>query len=299
MGNAGLSFYENYSPKKNSEIFWRQALLGVERIYRRNRPSFLPHKALRNPRKSPQALKWVQSLYRTQISHQITLFCTGSPWHSEALVPSVPLPFHPKYPVFQHFLDCVLAQPRDFRDQIPDFARLSCIGNGLSKNMARILRGVKSPFASSAGGGGLFSFLPSFGPSLGRSPLQAVSLSPCGASLHGFLDGCNFWPFLASVLACIALSLCRWGFVLPWGFRGLVGLSAVVILFACVPCPPAKGKKPFCPCFLPCLPALSRLYLCRACRVCPCVVSSWEGTKEKRPFVWVVSPWVVVFGFSY
>ena len=147
-----------------------------------------------------------------------------------------------------HFQDILGTQkcfPRDFRDQFPDFARLSCIGNGLPKNMARILRGVKSPFAPSAGGGGLFSFLPSFGPSLGRSPLQAVSLSPCGASLHGFLDGCNFWPFLASVLACVAFSRVGCGF--PWVrlLSGLCGAFCVVILFACVPCPPAKGKKPF------------------------------------------------------
>ena len=83
-------------------------------------------------------------------------------------------PFCPKHPVFQHFLDCVLANPRDFGDQIPVFARLSCIGKGLSKNMARILRGVKSPFASSARGGGLFSFLPS--PCPCAIPLQAVGL---------------------------------------------------------------------------------------------------------------------------
>ena len=68
------------------------------------------------------------------------------------------LPTCPKYPVFQHFLDCKVYPPRDFRDQLCHFARLSCIEKGLSKNMARILRGVKSPFASSAGGGGLFSF---------------------------------------------------------------------------------------------------------------------------------------------
>ena len=83
-------------------------------------------------------------------------------------------PFCPKHPVFQHFLDCVLANPRDFGDQIPVFARLSCIGKGLSKNMARILRGVKSPFAPSAGGG-VVCFLSSFPVSLcnplaGRGP---------------------------------------------------------------------------------------------------------------------------------
>lgn len=40
--------------------------------------------------------------------------------------------------------------------------------------MARILRGVKGPFAPSAGGGGLFSFPPSFGPCVGLvSPFLA------------------------------------------------------------------------------------------------------------------------------
>lgn len=145
LGNAGLSFYENYSPKKNSEIFLRQALIGVERIHRRNRLSFLPRKALRNPRKSPQALQGVQSLNRTQTSPQIAPFYRGSLCRAEALVPSVPLPFRPKYPVFQHFLAHKKCFPRDFRDQFRDFARLSCIEKGLSKNMARILRGVKSP----------------------------------------------------------------------------------------------------------------------------------------------------------
>lgn len=71
------------------------------------------------------------------------------------------LPIHPKYPVFQHFLDCKKCFHEDFGDQFPVFARLSCIEKGLSKNMARILRGVKSPLASSAGGVVCFPFLPS------------------------------------------------------------------------------------------------------------------------------------------
>lgn len=103
-------------------------------------------------------------------------------------------------------------------------------------------------------------------------PLQAVALRPCLpfvgvfrgaflACLHGFLDGCNFWPFLPPVLACIALSFGRWGF--PWvgWFWGLCGAFLVVILFACVPCPPAKGKKPFLP--LVCLCSSVLVSLCR------------------------------------
>jgi hypothetical protein len=86
------------------------------------------------------------------------------------------LPFRPKSPVFSKNLDCVSYPPRDFRDQFPDFARLSCIEKGLSKNMARILRGVKGSSASSAGGGGVF-----FLSSLPRGPFlcsfrPAVSL---------------------------------------------------------------------------------------------------------------------------
>ena len=163
MGNAGLSFLGIYSPKKFPANFLAQALLGVERIHRRNRPSFLPHKALRNPRKSHHALKGVQSLHQHKKGPQIASFCMGSLSTTEALRQALSVPFHPKYPVFQHFLAHEKCFPRDFRDQIHDFARLSCIGKGFGKNMARILRGVKSPFASSAGGGGLFSFLPPVG----------------------------------------------------------------------------------------------------------------------------------------
>lgn len=47
-----------------------------------------------------------------------------------------------------------------------------------------------------------------------------------------------------------------------------MGLYGVVILFACVPCPPARGKKPFLSLSLPCLSVSVRPYLCRACRVC-------------------------------
>lgn len=59
-----------------------------------------------------------------------------------------------------------------------------------------------------------------------------------------------------------------------------MGLYGVVILIACVRCPPAKRKKPFSPLFcFACLPVLS---------ACPllCVVSSWKRQQKKNgPFV--------------
>ena len=131
-----------------------RALLGVERIHHRNRPSFLPRKALRNPRKSHQALQGAQSLHRPIKRLQIAPFQLSAPLGHLRSDRASLCPFRPKYPVFQHFLDRKVYPPRDFRDQFLVFARLSCIGKGLSKNMARILRGVKGPFAASAGGGG-------------------------------------------------------------------------------------------------------------------------------------------------
>ena len=151
-----------------------RALLGVERIHHRNRPSFLPRKALRNPRKSHQALQGAQSLHRPIKRLQIAPFQLSAPLGHLRSDRASLCPFRPKYPVFQHFLDRKVYPPRDFRDQFPDFARLSCIGKGLPKNMARILRGVKSPFASSAGGGGLFPCTVVWSP-----PSSALPL-PCG-----------------------------------------------------------------------------------------------------------------------
>ena len=108
-----------------------------------------------NPSTEPQkALKSARFQLSAPLGHLPT--CTPT---CTQLRPDL-LPTCPKYPVFQHFLDCKVYPPRDFRDQLCHFARLSCIEKGLSKNMARILRGVKSPFASSAGGGWSVSFLP-------------------------------------------------------------------------------------------------------------------------------------------
>lgn len=154
----GSQFIEKLPPKKFSEIFWRQALLGEKALSAGIRLSFLPRKALRNPRISHFALKGVQSLHQQTKSPQIASFCRGSLSTTEALRQALSVPFRPKYPVFQHFLAHKKCFPRDFRDQFPDFARLSCIGKGLPKNMARILRGVKSPFAPSTGGGSVFLF---------------------------------------------------------------------------------------------------------------------------------------------
>ena len=57
-----------------------------------------------------------------------------------------------------------------------------------------------------------------------------------------------------------------------------MGLCGLVILFACVRCPPARGKKPFfVPVFCPCF--------CLSFALCPWVVSSYNRRKKKRPFV--------------
>lgn len=61
--------------------------------------------------------------------------------------------FHPKYPVFQHFLAHKKCFSEDLRDQKCVFARLSCIEKGFGKNMARILGGVRGSLALRTGGG--------------------------------------------------------------------------------------------------------------------------------------------------
>lgn len=174
----GSQFIEKLPPKNFSEIFWRQALLGEKALSAGIRLSFLPRKALRNPRISHFALQGVQSLHQQTKSPQIASFCRGSLSTTDALRQALSVPFRPKYPVFQHFLAHKKCFPRDFRDQFPDFARLSCIGKGLPKNMARILRGVKGPFAPSAGGVVCFPFPVPEGPALPCLPF--VGLHPWG-----------------------------------------------------------------------------------------------------------------------
>ena len=114
--------------------------------------------------------------------------------------------------------------------------------------MARILRGVKGPCAPFTGGGWVFFLSSSRGPSVGLSVhLWPCCLWACGGifsrSRGAFLKGCNFWPFLAVFGRFKGLSRAwRWFGRLSC-FWGSVGPVLVVILFACVRCPPAKGKK--------------------------------------------------------
>lgn len=108
--------------------------------------------------------------------------------------------FRPKYPVFQHFFDRSFCFAEDFRDQFPDFARLSCIENSLSENMGRILEGLKGFPAPPIGGGGvLSSFRPFFGLAFGLSvPLSLSCSSPVGLSSFGLRSSvlwANFQPF--------------------------------------------------------------------------------------------------------
>lgn len=86
--------------------------------------------------------------------------------------------------------------------------------------MARILRGVKSPLASSAGGGWSLFLFP-FPCSLGRSSLQAVSLSPCGAFLAVFP-----WGIFRTVQFLALLGLC-FGLYGLFSCRVWVSLGAV------------------------------------------------------------------------
>ena len=69
-----------------------------------------------------------------------------------------------------------------------------------------------------------------------------------------------------------------------------MGLLSVVILFACVRCPPAKRKKPF-------LHLSFAVSACVSFRVSifagPAVCVRLYTKKKKQPFLWVVSPWVV------
>ena len=191
MGNAGLSFYRIYSPKKFPANFlgagpplgrkppvrYRHLStfpvkpseipvnrLSPSKVYN---PSTEPRKALKSPRFAGALLGHLHPTC-AQLSPDL---------HPHLLQ------FRPKYPVFQHFLAHKKCFPRDFRDQFHDFARLSCIGKGLSKNMARILRGVKAPCPNRGRGVGwlVVSRVPC--PSWQAVALYLVSPSPCGASL--------------------------------------------------------------------------------------------------------------------
>ena len=175
-------------PRKNfPQIFWRRPSLGYKALCQirtpfhicRHHSTFLstfPVKPSEIPvfRTSPS--KWYNPSTNTRKALKSPRFELSAPLgHLPTCTPTCTqlrpdlLPTCPKYPVFQHFLDCVLANPRDFRDQLCHFARLSCIGKGLSKNMARILRGVKSPFRLLGRGGVVcFPFFPSLCQSLCR-----------------------------------------------------------------------------------------------------------------------------------
>ena len=108
---------------------------------------------------------------------------------------------------------------------------------------------------------------------------------------RGFLRACRLgifkrgqiWPFLAALLACIALSLCRWGFGWVSCFCWLVWLFCVVILFCLRAVSTCKGKKALFALVLLCLPALACPCLCLS--LCPCVVSSYNRQKNTA-FIW-------------
>ena len=189
------------------QIFWAQALIRGQKPSVGDRPhSAFPVKPSEIPVNRTKPPKGYNPSTNTRKALKSARFELSAPLgHLPTCTPACTqlrpdlLPTCPKYPVFQHFLDCKVYPPRDFRDQLCHFARLSCIEKGLSKNMARILRGVKSPFASSAGGG-VVCFLSS----RPRAPVQ----SPCRP-----------WAFLPAILSRGA-----WAFLELARIRALRGL---------------------------------------------------------------------------
>ena len=106
-------------------------------------------------------------------------------------------------------------------------------------------------------------------------PVGLVSSCGVGQIFRPAIFGLSwplFWPVLRYLLQDDKL-YCRGAFVGLWGF------SAVVILSACVPCPPVRGKGPFLLSFFA-LPVLPSVLL----SVRPCV--RLYIRKKKRPFVW-------------
>ena len=156
--------------------------------------------------------------------------------------------------------------------------------------MARILRGVKSPSALPVGGVVCFPFfLPSGLP-------WAVHLCrpfPCLPVGHfwpwgmGIFRTLQFLAFLGLCFGLCGLFSCRvWvslgavAFGALWGFLRLLFFLPACRVYL------QREKSPFALVFcLACLPCLVSIFAGPAVSVCPCVVSSWEGTKEKRPFV--------------
>ena len=205
-----------FPPKNFGANFWAQASLGDKALSAGKGPNSFPVKPSEIPvfRTSPS--NGYNPSTNTRNALKSPRFSCPLPSDICDLHPHL-LPFRPKYPIFSKNLDCVSAPPRDFRDQLCDFARLSCIEKGLPKNMARILRGVKSPLASSAGGGGVvwlclalclpFVCLPFIrGPSSGRlAPLLPCSLpAVCRSFVPAVSRGPSFpaifsrgaWAFL-------------------------------------------------------------------------------------------------------
>ena len=142
--------------------------------------------------------------------------------------------------------------------------------------MARILRGLNSPFAPPVGGG-----VPSRFPSSSCGP--PVSLwalfRPVGWGKFSDLQ------FLAVLSRFDGVSGVGWWCPssdgIKWIYGAFIGLYWVVIISAPVPRLPAKGKKPFL--------SLSLLVS---------VLPSWPYNRQKKNgLCWVVSLGVVLWGF--
>jgi hypothetical protein len=73
-------FLPDFSPEKNSANFLGTGPhKGAKALCMIQTPFHIPRKALRNPRKSLQALQGVQSLHRTKNRHQIGSFQLSAP----------------------------------------------------------------------------------------------------------------------------------------------------------------------------------------------------------------------------
>ena len=176
--------------------------------------------------------------------------------------------------------------------------------------MARILRGVKGPLASSAGGG------------VGVLLCGGVPVSPCQSLRPVSLAPCLRCPMGLPSLpgACLGRArpaVCRGPACLPWalfcpvrpflvsggsGHRlgrenvstGLkMGFNRLLFFSPACGVHLQREKSRFLPFLcLACLPALS---------ACPllCVVSSYDRQKRKAALLWVALSLWVVFGFSF
>lgn len=183
--------------------------------------------------------------------------------------------------------------------------------------MGRILEGVKGFPVPPTGGGGVFLFpLVLFSSSWGlsRSPVGLSFRPPSGCV--PFIPWANFHPFRLGIFRrganmpvnarlfglCCAFSRSVWVWLGCVTFRACGAWFVVVILSACVPRPPMEEKEPilslFRPYFLPLFLALVPCLVLCSCPLLALFVLCSALYRKRNGLYWVVSPCVVVVGFS-